>query len=140
MYEDPQELFREMDEMFNRLFSRMEQGFARNESHEYDYRIVIRHEKDPGVEPDEPAVIPRGDSAPKAEVHRIENEVKVIVELPGATAESVALAITGGTLTIDAGGCMQRYHTSVDLPPVDTSSMESTFRNGVLEVTLRSVG
>ena len=29
MYEDPQDMFREMDEMFSRLFARMDRGFSR---------------------------------------------------------------------------------------------------------------
>jgi HSP20 family molecular chaperone IbpA len=30
-----------------------------------------------------------------------------------------------------------QYHTHADLPPVDSGSMQTSFKNGVLEVTLK---
>jgi len=38
---------------------------------------------------------------------------------------------------IDAGDADHHYHTSATLPPVDASSLHSSIKNGVLEVTFR---
>jgi len=135
MYEDPRDMFREMDEMFARLFTRMNGGIDSGEHQVYGCHIVIHGGGDHPVEPEKPALPMRGDSVPVAEVHRIDDEVKVIVELPGAPAESVTLSVQDGKLVIDAKGCMNHYHTTADLPPVNEDSMQSSFRNGVLEVT-----
>ena len=70
-----------------------------------------------------------------AEVHRIGNEVKVIVELPGVTDESLKLDMQGDRLIIDAGDADRHYHTSAMLPPVDPGSMQKSLKNGVLEIT-----
>jgi HSP20 family molecular chaperone IbpA len=63
--------------------------------------------------------------------------VKVITELPGTTMDSIELELEGSTLTIDAEGGSLPYHTHADLPPVDAGSMQTSFKNGVLEVTLK---
>ncbi|WP_321508535.1 Hsp20/alpha crystallin family protein [uncultured Methanoregula sp.] len=135
MYEDPRDMFHEMDEMFDHLFARMNRGIAGSEHQVYGYKIVIPGSDGRGQVPEEPALTDRTRSEPEAEVHRIGDEVKVIVELPGATAESVGLDAREGKLVIDAEGSMNHYHSTADLPPVNVSSMQSSFRNGVLEVT-----
>jgi len=135
MYEDSQDLFREMDEMFARMFTRMSRGTGSIEPQVFGYHIVINGGAGNLQIPDEPAGTLRGESAPVAEIHHIGEEVKVVVEIPGATAESVRLNVQDGILSIDADGGMNHYHTTANLPPVNADSMQSSFRNGVLEVT-----
>jgi len=135
MYVDPQDVFREMDEMFARLFTRMNRDGAGGESQMFGCHIVITGGDDRRQVPGEPALSVRAGSEPVAEVHRIGDELKVIVELPGATADSVTLDVQDQNLIIDADGCMNHYHTTASLPPVNIASMQSSFRNGVLEVT-----
>ena len=61
-----------------------------------------------------------------------------MLNFPVHTLEQIHLELQGfSTLIIDAGGIGTPYHTTADLPPVDAGSMQSTFRNGVLEVTFR---
>jgi len=138
MYEDPQDMFREMDEMFARLFTRMSRGGLYGEPQVFGYHIVINGADGPSGIP-EPQVHERAGSEPVAEVHRIGDEVKVVVELPGTTAESVRLDARDGTLFIDAEGCENRYHTTAPLPAVNAASMQSSLRNGVLEVTFSAL-
>jgi len=135
MYEDPQDLFREMDEMFSRLFTRMDRGFAGGNPQVSGYYFVASGGDDYPDMQEEPGLPDRAAAGPVAEVHRIGAEVKVIVELPGAPAESIRLDVHDGKLVIDAEGCMNPFHTIADLPPVNAASMYSSFRNGVLEVT-----
>ena len=136
MFEDPMDMFEEMDEMFARLFTRMDREFM-NGAGESGYRVVIEHGDDaPGMaEAEVPR--PRDDTEPVTEVHRIGDEVKVIAELPGVTEESLRLKVQGNQLLIDAGDAGHHYRTSAVLPPVDVSSLHTSIRNGVLEATFK---
>lgn len=138
MNDDAQEIFREMDALADHLFARMTRNFSDGIPQEYGYRMVIRdddnHPAQPGFSESYPS---RAIAEPVPEVHRIENEVMVIAELPGATRESVHLAIVGNRLIIDADGGARQYHTTAVLPAVDAGSMQSSIKNGVLEVTFR---
>jgi len=131
------DMFEEMDDMFARIFTRMQQEMMTGDPAVSGYRIIIEGHGIPRGEPDLPRADPRITNTPVTEVHRIDDEVKVITELPGALVESIHLDIQEKKLTIDAGDAEMPYHTTADLPPVDTGSMQQSFRNGVLEVTFR---
>jgi len=139
MREDPLDMFEEMDEMFARLFSRMDREFRSGSPNVYGYRIVIDNSNvQEGVTEMPPAALPRAAREPVAEVHQIGDETKVITELPGATDDSIRLDVQGRTLVIDAGEAENHYHTTAELPAVDAASMQRSFKNGVLEVTFRN--
>lgn len=138
MYRDADDIFREMDALADHLFARMAQNFKTGMPQMYDRRVIIRNGDDLPEHSEWSESFPsRSSSEPIPEVHRIENEVMVIAELPGATKESVHLAVAGNELIIDADGGDRQYHTTAALPPVDTDSMQSSIKNGVLEVKFR---
>jgi HSP20 family protein len=139
MNENPMDLFEEMDEMFDRLFMRMDREFTSGNPQVYGYRIVISNDGPPGGMPEIPPPSSRLTHEPVAEVHRIGDETKVVAELPGATGESIRLDVKGNMLIIDAGDAENHYHTTADLPPVEAASMQRSLRNGVLEVTFRNL-
>jgi HSP20 family protein len=141
MHGKPRDLFDGMDEIFVRLFSRMDREFNENAFPGPGYLFRFRdapegleQELTPG-DADDPHD-PTG--MPVAEVHRIGDEVMVIADLPGITEEALRLDIRGSALVIDAGDASHHYRTSAELPPVDPSSMKKTLKNGVLEVTFRA--
>ena len=131
------DMFEEMDEIFARLFSQMQHEMLADNRQFSGYRIVIRGSDFPESSGNTLRVQPRITETPVAEVHRIDDEVKVIAELPGARPDSIRLGVDGQRLIIDAGDPEMPYHTMADLPPVDAGSMQQSFRNGVLEVTFR---
>jgi HSP20 family molecular chaperone IbpA len=136
MYRDADDIFREMDALADHLFARMTQNFGTGMPQMYDRRVIIRNGDDLPAQSEMPESFPsRSSSEPIPEVHRIENEVMVIAELPGATKESVHLAVVGNELIIGADGGDRQYHTTAVLPPVDIGSMKCSIKNGVLEVT-----
>lgn len=137
MYEDPQDMFREMDKIFAHLVTRMTRDFTDTEPQAFGYHMIIQRGRDHSQIPDSKDTQRRASSEPVAEVHRIGEEVKVITELPGATMDAIELEIQGHTLSIDADGGNLRYHTTAALPPVNPDSMQTSFKNGVLEVTFR---
>jgi HSP20 family protein len=142
MHGNPMDMFDEMDEMFTRLFSRMDREFMSGSPQMNRYRFSV---SDDGEGPvihemqadDTPAY--RLTVETVAEVHRIGNEVKVITDLPGITEEALRLDVKGNTLVIDAGDADHHYHSSAGLPPVDPASMQKTLKNGVLEITFMSL-
>jgi len=131
-------MFDKMDEMFFRIFCRMDREFMDGAAGGYRHRFMVW---DTGEGPEIPEKVPDRAPAscvhgePVAEVHRIGNEVKVIADLPGVTEDALRLDVKGNTLVIDAGDAEHSYRTSAALPPVDASSMQKTLKNGVLEVT-----
>jgi len=138
MHRDPMDIFSEMDDIFARLFTRIDREFMSDVLPGNGYHIIIRDDGEWAVmleERDDSLSFPGSASEPMAEVHRIGNEVKVIAALPGITEEALRLDVKGSTLIIDAGDADHAYRTSAVLPPVDTGSMQVTLKNGVLEVS-----
>jgi HSP20 family molecular chaperone IbpA len=137
MYEDPQDMFPEMDELFAHLYARMTRDFTAGEPQAFGYHVIIQQDGETPAMPISPRDHLRANSEPIVEIHRIGDEVKVITELPGTTMDAIELSLLGSTLTIDADGGSLQYHTHADLPPVDSGSMQTSFKNGVLEITLQ---
>jgi HSP20 family protein len=75
---------------------------------------------------------------PLVDVFETDREVKVIAELPGAEKEQIHLSGTKRTLTIEVKEKGEvKYYKEVDLPSqVDPRGAKSTYKNGILEVTL----
>lgn len=137
MFEDPLDMFDEMDEMFARMFSRMDREFMNGSPGISGYRVVFGPEGVCAVQPDVEAPRPRDSTEPVTEVHRVGDEVLVIAELPGVTDDSLRLDLQDDRIVIDAGDADHHYHTSATLPQVDAASMHSSIKNGVLEVSFR---
>jgi HSP20 family molecular chaperone IbpA len=131
-----------MDEMFARLFSRMAREFLDSPSQGYGFRFIVRDNGD-GPEMQEiandAAPPPPITGEPMAEVHRTGNEVNVIADLPGIMEEALRQDVKGSTLVIGAGDADPYYHASAALPPADTASKQKTLKNGVPEVTFKSL-
>ena len=138
MFEDPLDIFEQMDEMVARLFSRIDGDLGSVAPYGSGYRIPIRNGKGQSEMPDAPVVRPGAAHEPVAEVCHVGDEVKVIAGLPGVTEDLLRLGIQRGKLVIDAGDADTHYHTSVDIPRAEPASMRHSLRNGVLEVTFRS--
>ena len=138
MREDPQDIFDQMDAMMARMFAEMSRGTVTGmPPHAMGYRIIIQGSGIPRDLPDGSAIPARNPGEPVPEVHQIGDEVKVIVELPGVTDESLRLDVQGDRLIIDAGDADRHYHTSALLPPVNAAPYRKSLKNGVLEVTFR---
>jgi len=96
-------------------------GNVRPETHMGRPRIDIKEKREPLVD-----------------VMTVNSEVKVIVELPGVEKEDVKLRGTENTLTISVDTPQRKYYKEVELPAkVDPKEAKTSYKNGVLEVTLR---
>lgn len=135
MYKDPQDLFRDMDEMFAYFSARMTRDFPGWDHRFISYPDILERERESSIEPGLLHEELRAGSEPGVEIHHIDDEVKVITELPGVTRDTLSLTVKGNKLFIDADTATQQYHTSAILPPVDTKPVQVSLKNGVLEVT-----
>jgi HSP20 family molecular chaperone IbpA len=128
-------MFRDMDEMFAHLYTRMTRDFPGRESRVFSYHDILEREGESSMEPGVSHDELRAGSEPGVEVHSIDNEVKVNTDLPGVTRDSLHLTMKGNKLFIDADTGSLQYHTSAILPPVETEPIQVSLKNGVLEVT-----
>jgi HSP20 family protein len=75
---------------------------------------------------------------PLIDVMAINGEVKVVVELPGVDKKEVKLRVIDDVLTISVDTPNRKYYKDVKLPyEVKTKDTKTSFKNGVLELTLR---
>jgi HSP20 family molecular chaperone IbpA len=135
MYKDPQDMLRDLDEMFTYLSAPMTREFPEMEPRVFSYPDIQEREEEPSMECGIPHDELSAGSEPGVEIHRIDDEVKVITELPGVTRDTLHLTMKGNKVFIDADTGTLQYHTSAILPPVETEPLQVSLKNGVLEVT-----
>jgi HSP20 family protein len=66
------------------------------------------------------------------------NELNVIVELPGVDKEKVSVNATPESVEVEAEGSGRRY--AIDIPldlQIDPETAKATFNNGILQVTFK---
>jgi HSP20 family protein len=74
---------------------------------------------------------------PLADVIDADETVRVIVELPGVEKKEIKLSGTDDKLTISVETPERKYFKEVELPAkVDVKKATSTYKNGVLDVTV----
>jgi len=139
MKNDPQDIFGQMDAMMAQFFRSLDDRNPSDLPQMIGYRIVINGSSLPPDLPGSPAYLSRDTDEPVAEVHRIGTEVKVVVEMPGVSEESLNIQLEGSRLTIESAGDNRTYRSITNLPPVDPASRQQSLKNGVLEVTFESL-
>lgn len=74
---------------------------------------------------------------PIVDIFDEKEEIRIIVEVPGVTEESIKTAIKGDVLTLEAKDESRKYYKEVVLPKeVDPGTLKSKYTNGVLEIWL----
>lgn len=85
-----------------------------------------------------PKINIREDREPLVDVMETTKEIKVIAELPGVEKDDIKLYGTEDTLTIKVDIPERGYYKKIELPSkVDTKKTKASYKNGVLEVTLK---
>jgi len=75
---------------------------------------------------------------PLADVITTDNEVRVIVELPGANKENIKVNAYDDSVEVNAVTQHRKYRRVVDMPAKpDVKSVKSTFKNGLLELIFK---
>ena len=75
---------------------------------------------------------------PLVDVMSASDEIKVIAEIPGTSKENIKVTATENTVTIHTDTPERKYHKETELPAaVEPASAKSTYKNGILEITLK---
>ena len=74
---------------------------------------------------------------PLVDVFENEKEITVIAELPGVEEKDIRTEVEERNLKISAETKDRKYSKEVELPAAVTGELESTYKNGVLEVKLK---
>lgn len=163
-FEEIEDLFREMERSFEREFEELSKNVPKDLIRErklpngskvyewgpfvYGYSITIGPDGKPeirefgNVKPGagrfgRPSISIREEREPLVDIISTNGEIKVIAELPGVEKEDIKLHGTETTLTISVDTPQRKYYKEVELPEkVDPRQAKSTYKNGVLEVTL----
>ncbi|WP_337862086.1 archaeal heat shock protein Hsp20 [Nitrososphaera sp.] len=73
---------------------------------------------------------------PLADVVTSDKDIKVVVEMPGVTKDSVKVNVYDKSIEVKAETPQRKYRRTIELPPeADTDTAKSTFNNGILEIT-----
>ncbi len=149
---NPFDIFGDFDEMFNEMLKEFESRFenmgpGEHISGPFFYGFSINQR--PGEEPEvrefgnirpEGGHIEIGERRPLVDVFDSDRAVQVVAEMPGIEKEDVELSVDGRELEIKATRGDRKYHEFVDLPcDVDVDSARASYKNGVLDITLKKV-
>ncbi|MEM2110562.1 MAG: archaeal heat shock protein Hsp20 [Candidatus Bathyarchaeia archaeon] len=162
-YGDFNEVFREMEEMIEREFKELSKRVPKDLVRErvlpdgtkinewgpfvYGYSITIGPDGKPQIRefgnmkpeigPGRPRIDFKEEREPLVDVIKTDGEIKVIAELPGVEKGDIRLHGTENTLTISVDTPQRKYYKEVELPAiVEPKQAKSSYKNGVLEVTL----
>lgn len=124
-FTDPFELFDEIMKMVEEEFERIQQEFM---------QTVQRVDSTPQVIMRKSAI----NEDNSVEIIEKDDEIRVIVELPGVKKENVKLKVSGNKLIVQAQNDEKKYYKEIELPTdVDEKSAKATYNNGVLQVILK---
>ncbi len=90
------------------------------------------------VQPSRRGPMIKEEREPLVDVVNTNGEVKVVAELPGVDKKEIKLHAYDDTLTISVETPDRKYYKEVKLPTeIDPKDSKSSYKNGVLEVTLQ---
>ncbi|WP_415311064.1 archaeal heat shock protein Hsp20 [Candidatus Nitrosocosmicus sp. FF01] len=72
---------------------------------------------------------------PLADVSVMDNEIKVVIEMPGVKKENIKINARDGEVEVLTNDAQRKYHRILELPrETDIDTAKSTYNNGILEV------
>jgi HSP20 family protein len=75
---------------------------------------------------------------PLADVTTTDKEVKVILEMPGVSKESIKINAYDNSIEVKSEHPQRKYHRVIEIPPeADTETIRSTYKNGILEIVFK---
>ena len=146
------------DDEFDRIFKRMSNSFvnlddlldeAKNTGsmsgpYYYGYTMTTGPDGKPIVKEYgnvKPGLLPGSDTRdPVVDtvVDEKEKTVKLVAEMPGVEKSNINVVIEKNVVKIDAEQDKKKYHSQVPLRiKVDENSVKASYKNGILEVTLK---
>ncbi len=162
--EDFDDVFKQMEEMIQKEFEEMSKRVPKDLIRErtlpdgskvnemgpfvYGYSLTVGPDGKPqirefgNVKPEarfgKPQINFKEEREPLVDIIPSNNEIRVIVELPGVDKKDIKIQGTERSLTISVDIPQHKYFKEIELPSkVDPKEAKSSYKNGVLEVTLK---
>jgi len=77
---------------------------------------------------------------PIVDIFDEKDHILVIVELPGVSKDNIHVEVNGDILNISTSGKVRQYAKEVLLPAkVNTETLKTAYKNGILEITLEKL-
>jgi HSP20 family protein len=148
------DLFGSFDEEFEEMRERMDalmEGFmdgridtSMNQPLVYGFSMRVGSDGKPRIEEfgNAPPEVSGEEGArePLTDIIEEKERIRVIVELPGVERDDIQLHVEDRLLDISVDREDRKFSKELELPSaVDPDSAEATYKNGVLEVTLKRV-
>lgn len=161
-FEDIEGMFKEMEKMMTEEFKEFTSRIPREYVKErqlpdgkkvrewgpfvYGYQVKIGPDGKPeirefgNVQPTRYGAQIKEEREPLVDVVNKNGELQIVAELPGVEKKDIKLYGTEDTLTISVDIPDRKYYKEIKLPAkIDPKNVKSTYKNGVLEVTLKKV-
>lgn len=162
LFQDMDDMLREIEEMMNKelkeFTSRVPRDYLRERKLSngrkirewgpfvYGYSITINPDGKPvvrefgNVQPTNSGPKIKEEREPLVDVIGTNGEVKVVAELPGVDKKDIKLNASDDMLTISVNTLDRKYYKKIKLPTgVEPKDATSSYKNGVLEVTLKKI-
>ncbi len=159
-FEDIDDMLRDIEEMMNKelkeFTSRVPKDYVRERElpsgkkirelgpFVYGYSMTIGPDGKPvirefgNVQPSKRGPMIKEEREPLVDVVNTDGEIKVVAELPGVEKENIKLHVLDDLLTVSVDRPERKYYKEVKLPTeVEPKNAKSSYKNGVLEVTLQ---
>ena len=79
-----------------------------------------------------------GETEPLVDVNTTDNEVKVVVEMPGVSKNNIKINVYDSTLEVKSEDPQRKYHKTIEIPQeTDIETASSAYNNGILEITFK---
>lgn len=67
-----------------------------------------------------------------------DDEVKVVVEMPGVSKDRIKINVYGNTVEVKSEDPQRKYHRTIDIPSeTNIETAKSAYNNGILEITFK---
>jgi HSP20 family protein len=79
-----------------------------------------------------------GELEPLVDITTTDNEVKVVIEMPGINKNNIRVNAYDQTLEVKSDDPKRKYHKAIEVPSeTDIQTARSTYNNGILEITFK---
>lgn len=148
MFDEIERDFEMFDEIFEEMTKDLERGMVSTKPVFYGFSITVGPDGKPvvrefgNVKPSGGRKVVASDvREPLVDViyDEKDNEVKVIAEMPGVDKDKITVEAADDSVYIKAEGADRKYETTVPLDvKVDPGSAKANYKNGVLEIKLKT--
>ena len=77
-----------------------------------------------------------GETEPLVDITTTDNEVKVVVEMPGVSKDKIKINAYDNTLEVKSEDPQRKYHRTIQIPSeTNIETAKSIYNNGILEIS-----